>query len=467
MKREGLQAQLKKAFAYIAQLENQMERRANQQDQDGAKLINPQSDTTTDKPTDKFDQMLQTRLQEFKVSLTEELAVTTERQIDKYTQPLKDHEITLDQMNKTLKNLQDRFANNSILTKQKDDYISDLSTTNQQITKEHNLQKDEISALRLLLSDKDKEIANLQHTVQKGVEDSLCDSTQTNTNTHPGNLQSPALASATPVSSTVQNPWVPAGTKSPPKNYTNFWEPDRTGMTRVIYNTSARPPKNITDTKVQKMSTGKDRKILVGGAKTTPSKPHSLKVVSKPTMQGAPLSRVSAVFVSRLDPDTTESDLQNWIDENFRAPVIIDKIRTKFDSYSSFRVYSRRISAEDLTDPLYWPEGCLLMESFIPRESLTRILNGLKPEVKPNTNPTSKRVNIINSASEESKSKPANTINPASEKNEEDDITDGEESEEGESDGEENISDSDPNDTLNHTPQHSQITIDESQLLQA
>ena len=73
------------------------------------------------------------------------------------------------------------------------------------------------------------------------------------------------------------------------------------------------------------------------------------------------------VFVTRLHPDTSVEDIkENVHDVLGDAAVTVTKLRTRRDTYASFRVScQQRPHYDALLDPYSWDEGALVRE-FVP-----------------------------------------------------------------------------------------------------
>ena len=74
------------------------------------------------------------------------------------------------------------------------------------------------------------------------------------------------------------------------------------------------------------------------------------------------------VFVSRLNPDTSESDMTYFVKLQFpqATNVTCTKLKTKFDSYSSFRIMLNGINFKDSLNPESWPNGVLIKRFYSP-----------------------------------------------------------------------------------------------------
>jgi len=85
--------------------------------------------------------------------------------------------------------------------------------------------------------------------------------------------------------------------------------------------------------------------------------PRDLKVVSN--------TKITSVFISRLDKDTAEDDLARFFDSNnVLSAVKCEKLKTKYDTYSSFKVDIRYSNIKDVYDGVNWPAGIFLRKYF-------------------------------------------------------------------------------------------------------
>ena len=73
------------------------------------------------------------------------------------------------------------------------------------------------------------------------------------------------------------------------------------------------------------------------------------------------LSVGTGLFVSRLAPSTSASALRRHIKDSCDVTVTCVSIKTKFDSYCSFRVFAEA-NVERLLTPSVWPSGVLVHE---------------------------------------------------------------------------------------------------------
>lgn len=72
-----------------------------------------------------------------------------------------------------------------------------------------------------------------------------------------------------------------------------------------------------------------------------------------------PSKRPRHIFVSKLSPSTTSAQLTEHLSTVHVIPLACQRLKTKYSSYSSFCVTVDEDSFERLSDPLFWPKGCL------------------------------------------------------------------------------------------------------------
>ena len=79
----------------------------------------------------------------------------------------------------------------------------------------------------------------------------------------------------------------------------------------------------------------------------------SIKVIKKePTNK--------AIFVSRLAPEVTISEVSEYLNNQNLKPIKITKLKTKYNSYTSFHVEIQDDKFEELFNAKYWPEGSFI-----------------------------------------------------------------------------------------------------------
>ncbi|CAN7993196.1 unnamed protein product, partial [Ixodes hexagonus] len=70
-------------------------------------------------------------------------------------------------------------------------------------------------------------------------------------------------------------------------------------------------------------------------------------------------SRPRAIFVTKLAPSTTSSDMFQHLASVDAAPIRCRRLKTRYDSYASFHVAVDDATYEKLRDPSLWPKSCL------------------------------------------------------------------------------------------------------------
>ena len=85
-------------------------------------------------------------------------------------------------------------------------------------------------------------------------------------------------------------------------------------------------------------------------------KQSDLKVVEKPVN----------IFVSRFHPEVLESDIKQFAQTQIKSAttVIVEKLKTKFDSYSSFKISIAGVPAKECLDLAQWPTRILVKKFF-------------------------------------------------------------------------------------------------------
>lgn len=88
--------------------------------------------------------------------------------------------------------------------------------------------------------------------------------------------------------------------------------------------------------------------VKIGSSKSN----NNLKVVKK--------LRYANIFVSRFTPEITESNISTYVQENFNILAKVTKVKTRYDTYSSFHVNCQCEDPEVLIKPDMWPDGTLI-----------------------------------------------------------------------------------------------------------
>ena len=129
--------------------------------------------------------------------------------------------------------------------------------------------------------------------------------------------------------------------------------------------------------------------VAIAERRNTPALPrktnHSTKHVLGASEGNARIRSVKSmktidIFVSRLHPDTEESDVTTCvsenIQENYAKSISCEKLNTKYNNYSSFHVsvnvdsYDMPKVLESLMSAEAWPKGVLIRRYFKPKNGL-------------------------------------------------------------------------------------------------
>ncbi|KAG0434778.1 hypothetical protein HPB47_018892 [Ixodes persulcatus] len=73
-----------------------------------------------------------------------------------------------------------------------------------------------------------------------------------------------------------------------------------------------------------------------------------------------PSTRRRALFVTKLNPDTSCEDISSHLSSVGVEEVECRKLKTRYDSYASFHVSVAAKDFDKLSDPTVWPKSCLL-----------------------------------------------------------------------------------------------------------
>ena len=77
--------------------------------------------------------------------------------------------------------------------------------------------------------------------------------------------------------------------------------------------------------------------------------------------------RYVSLFVSRLDPGIEPMELNSYIRDNFHVELECTKLKTRYDTYSSFKVEGHCADPGIFLDPSKWPVDILVKKFFKPR----------------------------------------------------------------------------------------------------
>ena len=73
------------------------------------------------------------------------------------------------------------------------------------------------------------------------------------------------------------------------------------------------------------------------------------------------------MFLSRLAPDTPCDDIVQYAKNTLNVVVKCEKLRTKFDNYSSFKVDAVCDDPSMLYKSESWPQGVLVRKFYVKR----------------------------------------------------------------------------------------------------
>ena len=84
----------------------------------------------------------------------------------------------------------------------------------------------------------------------------------------------------------------------------------------------------------------------------------TLKAAQKPVV----------LFISRVDPDTTKEEVENFANIHFQKTEIhCEKLKTRYNFYASFKVTLQGVEMEDALSSHIWPSGILVKKFFYGR----------------------------------------------------------------------------------------------------
>ena len=112
--------------------------------------------------------------------------------------------------------------------------------------------------------------------------------------------------------------------------------------------------------------TAKQSEWTVAGRK--PRRKNFLIGTSSSTALGQTSRKRISLFVTRLKPETTPTDIQNYVKEQFNVDASCEKLETKFDSYSSFKISCVCDSIDKFYDSENWPQNILVRRFYEPRK---------------------------------------------------------------------------------------------------
>ena len=97
-----------------------------------------------------------------------------------------------------------------------------------------------------------------------------------------------------------------------------------------------------------------DRQVIVGSGNSH----HSIKVVPRGK------DNQSSVFVSRLDPETSVNTLSEHVFSTTKLKLKGIKLRSRYDTYASFRIFAPNNEVDKLLVPSIWPKGAIVRQFY-------------------------------------------------------------------------------------------------------
>lgn len=90
------------------------------------------------------------------------------------------------------------------------------------------------------------------------------------------------------------------------------------------------------------------------------------------TLEVVPKIIFDHAFVSRFAPDVTVQQIENHLKYLKISDCQCVSLKTKYNSYASFKIKYPRLSREKIMDPESWPEGVFLNKFYTRQEPATR-----------------------------------------------------------------------------------------------
>lgn len=95
-------------------------------------------------------------------------------------------------------------------------------------------------------------------------------------------------------------------------------------------------------------------------------------------------SKPAEIFISRLDPETTDDQMHEYVKAQFGTATSIAciKLKTKFESYSSFHISLSSVAFADALMLTNWPAGALVKRYYAPgdRKSSDKLDDQSEPQ---------------------------------------------------------------------------------------
>ena len=90
--------------------------------------------------------------------------------------------------------------------------------------------------------------------------------------------------------------------------------------------------------------------------KKSKRKPRGITGAGKSELKIVKPKRLANVFTSCFDPLVTVEELKGYLEQKTNLEVEVEKVKTRFDTYSSFHVKCRCEDPETFMDQNNWPE---------------------------------------------------------------------------------------------------------------
>ena len=78
-------------------------------------------------------------------------------------------------------------------------------------------------------------------------------------------------------------------------------------------------------------------------------------------------NKMCEVFVTRLVPETTASDVLRFVKPRVNRNVKIEQLRTKYDEYSSFKLCVPGFLKNKMLDKKFWENVNIYVREFVPK----------------------------------------------------------------------------------------------------
>ena len=124
--------------------------------------------------------------------------------------------------------------------------------------------------------------------------------------------------------------------------------------TRLDYKKNAYTPETSGNDGFQVVTKKKKHKAVIGTSRNS-------------TILQAAKNRQSSVFLSRLSPETTCDHIKNFAKTSLNIDVTCEKLETRYNTYSSFRVDGICSDPNVMYNPDKWPCGVLVRKFYVKR----------------------------------------------------------------------------------------------------